>query len=294
MAHLDLDSAWETVRRHLAPTPVVRSPHFDALLKLECLQRTGAYKVRGALAALAAGRRRGDTRPVVAASAGNHSAGLAWAARTLGITAVAVIPEDAPETKVRRTRSLGARVILAGSCYEESEVVARRLAETEGWRFLHAFDDPDVIAGQSTVGRELRATRADVVVVPVGGGGLASGVALALAGTRTRVVGVRVHARERMSSIADGVRVRHLGRRTRRILATHLAGWVEVSDTEVRAAMRQLYEREGWLVEGAGAVAVAGLRYVSGARRVAVVTGGNLDRAATPLLGMRARVEEVV
>lgn len=274
-----LGRAADVVRAHLAPTPLVRARSLDALLKLESLQQTGAYKVRGALSALSAAVARGDCRPVVAASAGNHSAGLAWAARALGLTAVAVVPVHAPENKVERTRRLGARVLRFGDTYEAAERRARQLAHRNGWRFLHAFDDPDIIAGQATVGLELRAAEPDVVVVPVGGGGLAAGVALAFAETRTRVIGVRVREAERMASIADGVRVRQLGIRTRALLQRHLDGWVEVSEAEVRRAMRRLYRDEGWIAEGAGAVAVAGLERVEACHRVAVVTGGNVDAA---------------
>ncbi|TNE88119.1 MAG: pyridoxal-phosphate dependent enzyme [Deltaproteobacteria bacterium] len=279
MAHvrLDLGCAYRAVRRHLAPTPLVRSSWAGASLKLECLQQTGAYKVRGALAALTAQVERGDHRPVIAASAGNHAAGMAWAARALGLDATAVVPEDAPATKVARTEALGARVIRHGDSFEAAAAHARTLAAQRGWRLLHPFDDPDIVAGQCTVGVELWPHAPDVVVVPVGGGGLAAGVAIAFAGRGTRVVGVRVRRSERMTSIADGVRVQHLGDLNARLLHRHLDELITVSDAEVRSAMRRLYVEDGLITEGAGAVAVAGLARVHGSRRVAVVSGGNID-----------------
>ena len=274
----DLEAAWETVSAHLRPTPLVRSHWAGASLKLESHQQTGAYKVRGALVALQAQVARGDHRPVIAASAGNHAAGMAWAARRLGLEAVAVVPACAPVSKVARTRALGARVIRHGRDFAEAAAHATDLARSNGWRFLHPFDDPHIIAGQSTIGRELSEHSPDVVLVPVGGGGLAAGVSLSFSGTRTRVIGVRVRASERMDSVADGTRVARLGKRNAALLDVHLDGMITVSEAEVHAAMRGLYRREGLIVEGAGAVAVAGLRHVPQGRRVAIISGGNIDR----------------
>ena len=287
----ELEAAWGWVSSHLRPTPLVRSCWAGASLKLECEQETGAYKVRGALVALQARLQRpGAPRTVVTASAGNHAAGLAWAGRALGVSVVAVVPEGAPAAKVARTRALGARVLVAGQDFAAASACAVSLARTQGWHFVHPFDDPHIIAGQSSVGRELLAHAPDTVVVPVGGGGLASGVCLAFAGTATRVVGVQVRDGDRMDSVADGVRVKRLGRRTAEVLRRHLHGWVTVTEEEVRTAMRRLYEEDGVVAEGAGAVAVAGLPQVSGGRRtVAVVSGGNVDPAVfRSVVGSRA------
>ena len=272
-----LAQARAVVSAHLRPTPLVRAPRLGASLKLESQQETGAYKVRGALVALHAQVARGDHRTVVAASAGNHAAGMAWAARTLGLSAVAVVPMDAPASKVARTEGLGARVVRHGQTFAEAAQHAQYLSRRHDWRFLHPFDDLDIIAGQSTVGQELIPHTPDVVLVPVGGGGLAAGVALAFAGTHTRVLGVRVRSSERMTSVADGVRVGQLGARNQAILSDHLAGMLTVSESEVHVAMRRLYRDEGLVVEGAGAVAVAALPQAPGHRRVAIVSGGNVD-----------------
>lgn len=281
MAHvgLNLERAEAVVRQHLRPTPLVRSSALGVSLKLECLQQTGAYKVRGALHALHRQVASGDLRTVVAASAGNHAAGVAWAARAVGLRAVTVVPMDAPLSKIRRTEALGATVVRRGATFAEAKRHALELARRDDARFLHAYDDWDIIQGQATVGMELRAHRPDVVLVPVGGGGLASGVCLAFAGTDTQVVGVRVGMEQRMASIADGTRVATLGQRTEAVLREHLAGWVTVTDGEVREAMRRLYVTEGWVEEGAGALAVAAASRVSGAKVVAVVSGGNVDAA---------------
>ena len=274
---VDLEAARSAVYAHLAPTPLVRARGMDACLKLECVQKTGAYKVRGALAALSAQCARGDYRPVVAASAGNHAAGMAWAARALGLSATAVVPQDAPETKVAQTRSLGATVLRHGSSFEHARSYAQRLARQLHARLLAPFDDLDIIAGQATVGHELLAHAPDVVVVPVGGGGLASGICLAMAHTQTRVVGVRVRAAERMNSIADGTRVAALGEHTRSILHHYLHDLIEVSEQQVREAMARLYIQHGLVTEGAGALSYAALDEVRGHRRVAVVSGRNID-----------------
>src|SRR5437868_1752188 len=149
-----LAAAAARVRGVLPETPLLRSERLGSWLKLESLQITGAYKVRGALNALASQVERGDHRPIFAASAGNHGLGVAWSARRLGLTATIVVPDDAPQTKVAGCQALGARVIRAGDGFESCVARARTLAHASGGRFLHAFDDAEVIAGQSTVAAE--------------------------------------------------------------------------------------------------------------------------------------------
>jgi len=223
----------------------------------------------------------------VAASAGNHARGVAWAARHFGLDAVVVVPVTAPRTKVDGCRALGARVVAHGETYDDALGEARRIATSEGRRFVHAFDDPDVIAGQGTVGVELRPLEPDVVLVPIGGGGLASGIAVAM---DCRVVGVQVEGVDAMvraikgeegpwepaATVADGLRVRCAGRLTRRI-CSRLDRIVTVTEAEVRSAVAELASCDRVVAEGAGAAAVAALAKVSGRRRVAVVSGGNID-----------------
>jgi len=281
-------------------TPLVPATGFPGWLKLESMQHTGAYKVRGALNALLSQVARGDRRPVVAASAGNHAAGVAYAARLVGLQAITVVPRTAPLTKIQRTESLGARVIRHGADFEAAYAEARRLSRLQGWRFLHAFDDPDIIAGQGTIAHELLAHEPDVVLVPVGGGGLASGIGLALAARGVRVVGVQVAGVDAMArtlrgtlggfvpaeTMADGVRVSAPGELTARICSRVLDEIVTVSEEAVRDAMLRLAIEDRVVAEGAGALAAAALPLVEGRRKIAVVSGGNVDLEA--LLALRS------
>jgi threonine dehydratase len=280
----------------LAPTPLVASPGLGSWLKLESLQVTGAYKVRGALNAVAAQLERGDRRPLFAASAGNHALGVAWAARHFGLPATVVVPAGAPVTKVAGCRRLGAEVIQAGASFDDCLTAARRLAVERGGRFLHAFDDPEVIAGQATVALELLASEPDVVVVPIGGGGLAGGMGSVLRRAGVRVVGVQVSGLDSLRralagaaprppapSIADGLRVLRPGQLTTVLCRTALDAIVLVEEDEVSAALGRLAVDDKVVAEGAGAVAAAALPRVTGRRRVAVVSGGNIDPAALAL-----------
>ena len=287
-----LAAAAARVRGVLPETPLIRSERLGAWLKLESLQITGAYKVRGALNALAAAVERGDHRPIFAASAGNHGLGVAWSARRLGLAATIVVPDGAPRTKVAGCLALGARVIRAGDAFESCVARARALAHASGGRFLHAFDDPEIIAGQSTVGAELLAARPDVVVVPIGGGGLVAGVGSLLRRHGIRVVGAQVEGFDSLrralarvegpaqpcaATLADGLRVAAPGVLPLRIVAKFLDEIVVVSEDEVANALASLALHERVIAEGAGAVAVAALDRVAGGRRVAVVSGGNID-----------------
>jgi threonine dehydratase len=261
------------------------------LLKAENLQRTGSFKIRGAVAKIAAlpddQRRRG----VVAASAGNHGQAVAWAARKAGIPATIFVPEYAPMAKVDAARGYGADVIMTGAGYDEADAESRALAAT-GATLIHAFEDPEVIAGQGTVGLELAEqlpADTEVVVLPVGGGGLASGVAIALRELRPdlRLVGVQAAACAPLAggqvgghTIADGIAVKHPGELTSAILAEKLDGFVTVTDEEIAHAIVLLLERAKLVVEGAGAASLAAIlaRKVEGyGRAAALLSGGNVD-----------------
>ena len=285
-------AAADRLRGRVTRTPLVRSSTFDGYLKLESQQITGAYKVRGALNALMVQVSRGDCRPVVAASAGNHAAGVAWAGRRLGLDVITVVPEGAPASKIERTERYGAEVIRCGQRFDDAFAEAQRLAQANDWRFLHAFDDPDVIAGQGSLAVELDDFCPDVVAVPIGGGGLASGVATYLHQRGVRVVGVQVRGVDAMAqalgvaprgpirdTIADGVAVRQAGALTADICHRLLDDLILVSEAEVRDAMRRLYVDDYVIAEGAGAVAAAALDRIRGRRKVAVVSGGNVDLA---------------
>lgn len=298
----DILAAQGRLRRYLPVTPLHYAERFGCWLKLENLQRTGSYKVRGALNALLAGRERGDDRPVIAASAGNHAQGLAYAAHRLGAQAIAVMPHTAPQTKVAGVAHWGATVRLHGETFDEARAFALDLAQRNNYRFLSAFDEPDVIAGQGTVGMELADATPEVVLVPVGGGGLASGVALALKAQGVRIIGAQVehvdsmvevlNGRPERSSVpvtlADGARVREPGILTRRILAELLDDIITVREAELRETMVQLALDVHVVAEGAGALALAAGRRVASKRKFAVVSGGNID--ASVLAGLLSEV----
>ncbi|AAY47913.1 threonine dehydratase [Xanthomonas arboricola] len=301
----DVLAAQARLRKYLSPTPLHYAERFGVWLKLENLQRTGSYKVRGALNALLAGLERGDERPVICASAGNHAQGVAWSAYRLGVQAITVMPHGAPQTKIAGVAHWGATVRQHGNSYDEAFAFARELADQNGYRFLSAFDDPDVIAGQGTVGIELAAHAPDVVIVPIGGGGLASGVALALKSQGVRIVGAQVEGVDSMAravrgdlreitpvaTLADGVKVKIPGFLTRRLCSSLLDDVVIVREAELRETLVRLALEEHVIAEGAGALALAAGRRVSGKRKCAVVSGGNIDATvlATLLSEVRPR-----
>jgi threonine dehydratase len=256
-------------------------------LKAENLQRTGSFKIRGAFNKIASlGDEVGRTG-VVAASAGNHGQAVAWAAREVGVPAMVFVPEDAPMAKVEAARSYGARVEMTGERFEESVTAARAHVEETGAVFVHPFEDEAVIAGQGTLGLELAEQLPDVetVVVPIGGGGLCSGIALALDAVRPKVDVVGVQAAGCLPggsgfTIADGIAVKQPGEVTMSILEGVLAARVSATDEEISRAMVLVLERAKLLVEGAGAVGVAALLAgrIPGDGPVGIVlSGGNID-----------------
>ena len=260
------------------------------LLKVENLQRTGSFKIRGAVAKIASLGPAERAAGVVAASAGNHGQSVAWAAREAGIRATIFMPADAAMAKVDATRSYGAEVVLAGEGFDEALAAALERVAT-GATLVHAFDDPLVVAGQGTIGLELaeQLPEVETVVVPVGGGGLAAGIALALAELRPSVlvVGVQAEACAPYAgsttygyTIADGIAVKHPGELTAAILRERLATVVTVSDDEIANAILLLLERAKLVVEGAGAAGVAALlagKVPGMGPACAVLSGGNID-----------------
>jgi threonine dehydratase len=278
-------------------TPVYGSETFSRLagrdvhLKAENLQRTGSFKIRGAvnkIALLASAEREAG---VVAASAGNHGQAVAWAAREAGISATVFMPEESPMAKVEATVNYGAEVELVGEGFDEALAAALELSETRGATFVHAFDDPQVIAGQGTVGLELadQLEEVEAVVIPIGGGGLASGVALALRERRpvVRLVGVQAAkcapfagSAEHGFTIAEGIFVKQPGRLTSAILEDVLDDVVTVTEEEISHAIVLCLERTKLVVEGAGAAGVAAILAgkVEGTGPAAtILSGGNID-----------------
>ena len=283
----DIEAARARLEGVARVTPVFRSETFshlagrEVVLKAENLQRTGSFKIRGAYNKISTLGDAERAAGVVAASAGNHGQAVAWAAREAGIAATIFVPAEAPMAKVDATRSYGAEVKMLGASFEDAVVAARRHVEETGATFVHAFEDALVIAGQGTIGLELAEQAPDLatVLVPVGGGGLAAGIAIALRSLRpeTQLVGVRA-AREQ--TIADGIAVKEPGVLASRILDGVLDSMLEVSDEEISEAIVLLLERTKLVVEGAGAVGVAALlagRVDGDGPVLTLLSGGNID-----------------
>ena len=308
-AGVDLDAAERAIARGAVATPLIASAELSemaggpVLLKAESLQVSGSFKLRGALAKLAAlGERSRDG--LIAASAGNHARAVAQAARIAGVGCEVFMPRDAPVSKVAAVERLGASVRLSGSSVEEAVELAAARAAERGGALIHPFDDLDVIAGQGTLGLELLREAPDLarVVVPVGGGGLASGIGLALRRERPGVelIGVQASACASLAAaldgdsdascppavpasatIADGIALKRPGELTLPLLRELLGAVVAVDEEQIAAAIVLLAERAKLVAEGAGAVAVAALACgrlapVSGTT-VAIVSGGNVD-----------------
>ena len=290
----DIETAAARLAGVARETPVYASETFSrlagrpVLLKAENLQRTGSFKIRGAFNTIATLGEQERAAGVVAASAGNHGQAVAWAAREAGIPATIFMPEDAPMAKVEATRSYGGTVELAGAGFEGAVEAAQEHVERTGATLVHAFEDSRVIAGQGTIGLELaeQAAEAETVLIPVGGGGLAAGISIAL---RERIPGQRivgVTCRPGLT-IADGISVKQRGELATSILDRTLDDLVEVSDEDISDALVLCLERKKLLVEGAGAAGLAALLAgrAGGSGPVAVVlSGGNID--ATTLISV--------
>lgn len=292
----DIDTAGNVVREYLRPTPLVKSPALEeAYLKLESLQATGSFKVRGALAAVS---RLDPDRGVVTSSAGNHGLGVAFAAHVLGRKATVVVPERASKAKVRALDAFPARVVLHGSTYDEAEGYAMKLATDGDLAYVSPYNDPWVIAGQGTIGLEfdLQAHEATTIVCPIGGGGLCSGIVL-WASTRpnTTVIGVDCESSPAMraaldagqivevpvrSTIADGLSGNlEAGSITYTLVREYIDDVVVVSEREIEDAMGFLAVRQGLVAEGAGATATAAViagRVEGRGRTIILVTGRNV------------------
>jgi threonine dehydratase len=288
----DVVAAREMLRDVISPTPVLYSRVLSELvggpvyLKAENLQRTGSFKMRGAYVRIARLSDAERAAGVVAASAGNHAQGVALAASVLGTSATVVMPERAPLPKVQATRSYGAGVILRGASVEDALTEALRVAERTGAVFIHPYDHPDIVAGQGTVGFEIieQCPQVKTVVVPVGGGGLAAGIAVAVKSLDplVHVVGVQAEssAIRAHTTLADGIAVASLGDIPATILAACADRLIEVSEAGLSQALLLCLERAKQVVEPAGAAAVAALLEHAGEFEppvVAVLSGGNID-----------------
>ena len=276
------------------------NPEADIWLKPECLQLTGSFKVRGAYYRISQLTPEEKKRGVVACSAGNHAQGVALGATQACVRSIICLPEGAPISKVEATRRYGAEICLVPGVYDDAYRRALELRDEKGYAFVHPFDDENVIAGQGTIGLELldQLPDVDVVVVPIGGGGLASGIVYAIKSLnpKVQVWGVQaagapsmfnsINSRSVMSldsvnTIADGIAVKKPGDLTYDICSRYLDGVVTVTEDEICAAILALIEQQKMVAEGAGAVSVAAAMFnkvpVKGRKAICVVSGGNVD-----------------
>ena len=276
------------------------NPESDIWLKPECLQLTGSFKVRGAYYRISQLTPEEKKRGVVACSAGNHAQGVALGATQAGVRSIICLPEGAPISKVEATRRYGAEICLVPGVYDDAYRRALELRDEMGYAFVHPFDDENVIAGQGTIGLELldQLPDVDVVVVPIGGGGLASGIVYAIkslnpkvevwgvqaAGAPSMFNSIRnktVMALDSVNTIADGIAVKKPGSLTFDICSRYLDGVVTVTEDEICAAILALIEQQKMVAEGAGAVSVAAAMFnkvpVKGRKAICVVSGGNVD-----------------
>ena len=285
-------------------TPIIPAKGFVSdcrfYLKADCLQKTGAFKLRGAYYKLSTLTDEEKARGVIACSAGNHAQGVAFAARDMGIPATICIPAGAPLSKIEATRSYGANVVLVPGVYDDAHAEAVRLRDEQGLTFIHPFDDERVMAGQGTIGLEIteQLPDGDAVLVPIGGGGLIAGVASALRqlNPACRIIGVQAAGAASMAdslraghiltlpevhTVADGIQVKTPGEKTFAICREAVDEVVTVGEAEIASAILTVLERQKLMVEGAGAVGVAAAMYgeldLRGKTVCALLSGGNLD-----------------
>ena len=300
------EEASEKVKEVTTETKLVYSDYFSqqtgnkVYLKPENMQFTGAYKVRGAYYKISTLTEEERAKGLITASAGNHAQGVAYAAKCYGCKAVIVMPTTTPLIKVNRTKSYGAEVVLYGDVYDEACAKAYELAEKEGYTFIHPFDDEDVIAGQGTIGLELleQLPEVEAVIIPIGGGGLISGVAYAIKNLNPniRVYGVqakgapsmlnsiehgKIERLEGVRTIADGNAVKEPGIHTFDLCQQYVDEIVSVTDDEISTAILALIEQHKLIAEGAGAVAVAAAMFnkvpIKGKKVICLISGGNID-----------------
>ncbi|WP_036060046.1 threonine ammonia-lyase [Leptotrichia wadei] len=300
----DFMEARERLNTVITKTKLIHSNIFsnetgnEVYIKPENLQRTGAFKIRGAYNKIAKLTEEEKKRGVIAASAGNHAQGVALAAQKLGIKAVIVMPKHTPLIKVEATKRYGADVILTGEVYDEAYEYAKKLQEKEGYTFVHPFDDEDVIEGQGTIALEVldELPNADIILVPIGGGGLISGIASAakLKNPLIKIIGVEpegaasaLEARKNKhvvelaeaNTIADGTAVKKIGEITFDYIEKYVDDIVTVSDYELMAAFLILVEKHKIVAENSGILSVAGLKKlnVKGKKIISIISGGNID-----------------
>jgi len=302
-----IEKAYDIISKNLRKTPLDKSSTFSKIsggevyLKLENLQKTGSFKVRGALFKISMLDEEKRRKGVIAASAGNHAQGVAFSASMIGVYSKIVMPIHTPLAKVQATRGYGADVVLYGASFEEANKHALYLANKEKLTYIHPFDDPYVIAGQGTIGIEILQdlSNPDYIFVPIGGGGLVSGVATAikvLHKKETKIIGVQTKAfpwaymlksglkefkREETHTIAEGLAVKEPGKLTSQIIEELVDDVVLVSEEELAYSIYMLLERGKIVAEGAGAASLAGILSneidLKNKKVVALISGGNIN-----------------
>ncbi len=300
----DIRAAAKEIAGEVIRTPLVPAPRLGEMLgcelylKLENLQRTGSFKDRGALVKLKSLTPEQAKSGVIAMSAGNHAQGVAYHAERLGIPATIVMPEFAPFSKVERTRNFGARVVLTGDTLDASAVAAREIAEQENLTLVHPYDDPKIVAGQGTIGFEMLEDEPDLdaILVPIGGGGIISGIATAVKSVKPelQVFGAEAELYPSMykalrnepaefggQTLADGIAVKVPGELTREIISRLVEEVFLVDEPHIETAVHLLVEEQKIVAEGAGATGVAALikekARFAGRKVGAVICGGNID-----------------
>lgn len=288
----------------IRPTPLAKAygiaPECKLYLKPENLQNTGSFKLRGSGYMISQLSDAEKKKGVIACSAGNHAQGVALAASKCGISSLICLPDTAPISKIEATKSYGAQVCLVEGCYDDAYNKALELKDERGYTFVHPFDDENVIAGQGTIGLEIvnELDNLDAVIVPIGGGGLISGVAYAIKSIRPsiKVYGVqaagaasmfnavnhgKIERLDRVSTIADGIAVKQPGEITFDMVSKYVDDIALVTEDEISSAILALIEKQKMIAEGAGAVSVAAAMFgkfpIAGKRVVSLVSGGNID-----------------
>ena len=304
---LTLDKVYKAshvLKEVIRTTDLIRAPKInpdcEVYLKTENLQVTGSFKVRGAYFRISQLTEEERAKGVIACSAGNHAQGVALAATKAGIKSLICLPDSAPISKVEATKGYGADVCLVPGVYDDAYQKALELRDEKGYTFIHPFNDDDVIAGQGTIGIELldQLPDVDAVVVPVGGGGLISGVAFAIKSLNPniKVYGVqaagapsmvnslhdgKIERLDKVATLADGIAVKEPGSNTFEICSKYVDGMVTVTEDEISCAILSLIEQQKLIAEGAGAVSVAAVMFnkipVKGKKVVCLVSGGNID-----------------
>ena len=313
----DISLAQKTLEPILSKTELIESQFFSkeygnrVFLKPENFQVTGSFKIRGAYYKISKLSDEEKNRGVIAASAGNHAQGVGYAAQMLGVKATIVMPETTPIIKVEATKKFGVQVVLHGDTYDDACRKARELEEENGYVFVHPFDDIDVMLGQGTVALEVLKELDDVdkILVPIGGGGLISGIAMAAKMLKPgiKIIGVepegacciarsldenKVTELKKVDTMADGVAVKKPGDLTFEVIKEFMDEVVTVSDSDILEAILLLMEKHKMITEGAGALSVAGLKKLASEDKnvVCVISGGNIDISTISAIINRALV----